>query len=75
MSKRHSNAGIGSDNWLYIASHAFSLFAEEGGSLIIRPIDNGISIELPGIFPGDFRLHEDFEKLANSAVRVDLEES
>lgn len=75
MSKRHSNAGIGSDNWLYIASHALSLFAEEGGSLVIRPIENGITIELPGIYSGDYRLHEGFEKLANSAVRVDLEES
>lgn len=74
MSKKHSNAGIGSDNWLYIASHALSLFAEEGGRLAIRPIDNGIIIELPGIFPGDFRLHEDFENLVYSAVRVDLEE-
>jgi len=75
MGKKHSNAGIGSDNWLYIVSHALSLFAGEGGSLIIRPGDRGILIELSGIYPGDSRLHEDFEKLANSAVRVDLEES
>ena len=75
MSKKHSNAGIGSDNWLYIASHALSLFAEEGGSLVIRPMESGIAIELPGIFLGDSRLNEAFGELADSAVRIDLEES
>ena len=64
MSKKHSNAGIGSDNWLYIASHALSLFAEEGGTLVIRPHDNGITIGLLGILRGDSRLHERLKDLA-----------
>lgn len=60
MPKKHSNSGIGPDNWLYIASHALSLFREEGGVFILRPSDNGITIELPGIFLGDSRLNEGF---------------
>ena len=67
MSKKHSNAGIGSDNWLYIASHALSLYAEEGGTLVIRPSPNGITIELPGILLEDSRLHEDLQSLAEPA--------
>lgn len=67
MSKKHSNAGIGSDNWLYIASHALSLYAGEGGTLVIRPSPNGITIELPGILLGDSRLHEDLQSLAEPA--------
>ncbi len=72
MAKRR-NEGIGPDNWLYIISHALSIFREEGGSLIIRPSDRGILIELSGIYSGDSRLHEDFEYLVNSAVMTDSE--
>lgn len=64
MSKKHSNAGIGSDNWLYIATHALSLFREEGGVFILRPSGNGITIEIPGIFLGDSRLNEGFSSSA-----------
>jgi len=64
MAKKHSNAGIGPDNWLYIASHALSLFREEGGIFILRPGENGITIELPGIFLGDPRLNAEFSSSA-----------
>lgn len=72
MSKKHTNSGIGPDNWLYIASHALSLFREEGGSLVIRPNEGGLLIELSGILPGDSRLNEGFRELVNSAIREEL---
>jgi hypothetical protein len=76
MAKRkHSNAGIGPDNWLYIGADALSLFAEEGGALAIRQSESGITIELLGVTLEDHRLPESFRELANSAVRVDSEES
>lgn len=58
MSKKHANAGIGPDNWLHIASHALSLYAEEGGALVVRPGLGGLVIELVGIAATDTRLHE-----------------
>lgn len=64
MAKKHSNSGIGPDNWLYIASHALSLFREEGGTLVIRPNEGGLLIELPGILPGDSRIHENLRDSA-----------
>lgn len=72
MAKRHK-VEFGPDNWLYIISHALSIFREEGGDLVIRSTDRGIIIEFPGIFFGDSRLHEDFEYLVNSAVMTDSE--
>ncbi len=75
MAKKHSNSGIGPDNWLYIASHALSLYAEEGGSLVIRPNEGGLLIELSGILPGDIRLNEGFRELVNSAMRLEFEEA
>ena len=74
MSKKHSNSGIGSDNWLYIASHALSLFREEGGVFILRPNENGITIELPGILLGDSRLNEQFRDLAEEILSRDSKE-
>lgn len=72
--RKHSNAGIGPDNWLYIGTHALSLFAEEGGALFIRPSESGITIDLLGVTLEDHRIPEAFRELANSAVRVDSEE-
>ena len=60
MSKgKHANAGIGADNWLYIASHALSLYAEEGGALVVREGSAGLVIELPHVVATDSRLHEE----------------
>ena len=73
--RKHNNAGIGPDNWLYIGADALSLFAEEGGALAIRQSESGITIELLGVTLEDHRLPESFRELANSAVRVDSEES
>ena len=59
MSKsKHANAGIGADNWLYIASHALSLYAEEGGAIVVRDSPAGLVIELPLVVATDSRLHE-----------------
>lgn len=68
MTKRHSNAGIGPDNWLYIASHALSLFREEGGILVIRPTEGGLLIELPGVLPEDSRIHENLRDSAEEVM-------
>lgn len=60
MSKsKHTNAGIGADNWLYIASHALSLYAEEGGAIVVRPGPAGLVIELPLVVATDTRIHAD----------------
>lgn len=60
MSKgKHANAGIGPDNWLYIASHALSLYAEEGGAIVVRDSPAGLVIELPLVVATDSRLHEE----------------
>ena len=60
MSKsKHVNAGIGPDNWLYIASHALSLYAEEGGLIVVRPGPAGLVIELPDVEAVDSRLHSE----------------
>lgn len=62
MSK-HANKGIGPDNWIYIASHALSLYVEEGGALIVRPGEQGLVVELPGVAATDTRLHEELRAL------------
>ncbi len=65
MSKgKHANAGIGADNWLYIASHALSLYAEEGGALVVREGSAGLVIELPHVVATDTRLHEELRARA-----------
>ena len=65
MSKRkHANAGIGADNWLYIASHALSLYAEEGGLIVVRPGPAGLVIELPLVVATDSRLHAELRARA-----------
>ena len=70
MGKRHANAGIGADNWLYIASHALSLYAEEGGALVVRPSSAGLVIELPLVVATDTRLHEELRALAAAAAEL-----
>lgn len=70
--RKHTNSGIGPDNWLYIGADSLSHFWEEGGEIVIRETESGIQIELPGISLGDSRLPEGFRELADSAVRVDL---
>jgi hypothetical protein len=62
MSK-HANKGIGPDNWLHIASHALSLYVEEGGALVARAGESGLSVELPGVTVTDTRLHEKLRAL------------
>lgn len=56
--KRHANAGIGADNWLYIVSHALSLYAEEGGAVTIHSGPTGLVVELVGVAAEDSRLYE-----------------
>ena len=71
MSKRkHANAGIGADNWLYIASHALSLYAEEGGALVVRPGPGGLMIELPLVVATDTRLHAELRARAAEPATV-----
>ncbi len=65
MSKsKHANAGIGADNWLYIASHALSLYAEEGGAIVVRQGPAGLVIELPLVVATDNRLHSELRARA-----------
>lgn len=65
MRKPHPNSGIGPDNWLYIATHALSLYVEEGGRLDIRPNDSGIVIEFPGVQIGDSRVNPSLRELVD----------
>lgn len=65
MSKRkHANGGLGPDNWLYIASHALSLYAEEGGAIVVRDSPAGLVIEFPLVVATDSRLHEELRARA-----------
>lgn len=61
---KHANAGIGADNWLYIASHALSLYAEEGGVIVVRDSPAGLVIELPLVVATDTRLHAELRARA-----------
>ena len=63
MKKSHPNSGIGSDNWLYIATHALSLYVEEGGRLDIRPNESGIVIEFLGVQIEDSRVNSSLREL------------
>ncbi len=67
MARRHANAGIGADNWIYIASDALSNFREEGGAITIREGGSGLIIELPGITAEDPRIIERLRELVISA--------
>jgi len=67
---KHANEGIGADNWLYIASHALSLYAEEGGALVVRPSSAGLVIELLAVGAADSRLHEELRALAAATAAL-----
>lgn len=68
--RKHTNSGIGSDNWLYIGLDSLSRYREEGGELVIRGTESGIVIEFPGIYEDDYRLPEGIRELLESAAQI-----
>lgn len=58
-----SKQSLGKSNLLFIASHALSLYADEGGELTVSAIQNGLTVVLIGIDSRTESLHPAFAEL------------